>query len=117
DVVCPAEGMRARELLVRKTAGNVVELGSFLAVGWSPVWLLAGASDLVGGTKVDLRAPVTELRDAGVLAPDVDIGSFEELLTALEETSGVLADAVDVPPLDITSVRTSWQELKGQAAD
>jgi hypothetical protein len=22
---------------------------AFLAVGWSPVWLLAGASDLVGG--------------------------------------------------------------------
>ena len=41
-----------RELLVRKTAGNVVELSSFLAVGWSPLWLLAGASDLVGGTKV-----------------------------------------------------------------
>jgi hypothetical protein len=37
--------------------------------------------------------------------------------TALEQTSGVLADAVDVPPLDITSVRTSWQELQRQAAD
>ena len=115
--VYPAQEMPARELLIRKTAGNVVELSSFLAVGWSPVWLLAGASDLVGGTKVYLRALVTELRDAGVLAPDADVGSFEELLTALEETSGVLADAVDVPPLDITSVRTSWQELQRQAAD
>ena len=115
--IYPAQEMPARELLIRKTAGNVVELSSFLAVGWSPVWLLAGASDLVGGTKVYLRTLVTELRDAGVLAPDADVGSFEELLTALEETSGVLADAVDVPPLDITSVRTSWQELQRQAAD
>jgi len=115
--VYPAEEMPVRELLVRKAAGNVVELGSFLAVGWSPVWLLAGASDLVGGTKVYLRALVTELRDAGVLAPDADVASFEELLSALEDTSGLLADTVDVPPLNITSVRTSWQELQRQAAD
>jgi hypothetical protein len=29
----PAEEIGARDLLVRKTAGNVVELGSFVAVG------------------------------------------------------------------------------------
>ena len=46
--VYPAQEMPVRELLVRKTAGNVVELSSFMAVGWSPVWLLAGAADLVG---------------------------------------------------------------------
>ena len=115
--VYPAQEMPVRELLIRKTAGNVVELSSFLAVGWSPVWLLAGASDLVGGTKVYLQALVTELRDAGVLAPEVDVTSFEELLSVLEGTSGVLADTVDVPPLNITSVRTSWQELRRQATD
>jgi hypothetical protein len=115
--VYPAEEMPVRELLVRKTAGNAVEVSSFLAIGWSPVWLLAGASDLVGGTKVYLRALVTELRDAGVLAPDADVATFEELLTALEDTSGLLADTVDVPPLNVPSVRTSWQELKRQAAD
>ena len=115
--VYPAQEMPVRELLVRKTAGNAVELSSFLAVGWSPVWLLAGASDLVGGTKVYLRALVTELRDAGVLAEDADVASFEELLTTLEDTSGVLADTVDVPPLNVSSVRTSWQELQRQAAD
>src|SRR5215212_517441 len=115
--VFPTEEMRARELLARKTAGNVVELGSFLAVGWSPVWLLAGASDLVGGTKVYLRALVTELQDAGLLAPEANVASFEELLSTLEDTSGLLADTVDVPPLNIASLRTSWQELQRQAAD
>ena len=115
--VYPTEEMPVRELLVRKTAGNAVEIASFLAVGWSPVWLLAGASDLVGGSKVYLRVLVTELRDAGVLAPDADVASFEELLSALEGASGVLADTVDVPPLNVPSVRTSWQELQRQAAD
>src|SRR3712207_405790 len=115
--VYPAQEMPVRELLVRKTAGNVLELSSFVAVGWSPVWLLAGASDLVGGTKVYLRTLVKELREAGVLAPDADVASFEELMTALEDTSGVLADTVDVPPLNVPSLRTSWRELRQQAAD
>jgi hypothetical protein len=115
--VYPAQEMPVRELLVRKTAGNVVELSSFMAVGWSPVWLLAGASDLVGGTKVYLRTLVRELRDEGLLAPDADVASFEELLTELENTSGVLADTVDVPPLNVSSVRTSGQELQRQVAD
>jgi hypothetical protein len=115
--VYPAQEMPVRELLVRKTAGNVVELSSFVAVGWSPVWLLAGTSDLVGGTKVYLRTLVSELRDAGVIAPDADVASFEELLTVLEDTSGVLADTVDVPPLNVPGLRTSWEELRQQAAD
>src|ERR671911_776118 len=115
--VYPTEEMRVRELLVRKAAGNAIELSSFLAVGWSPVWLLAGASDLIGGTKVYLRVLATELQDTGVLSAEEDVASFEELLTALEGTSGVLADTVDVPPLNISSVRTSWQELRRQVAD
>jgi hypothetical protein len=115
--VYPAQEMPVRELLVRKTAGNVVELSSFVAVGWSPVWLLAGASDLVGGTKVYLRTLVSELQDEGVLAPDADVASFEELLTVLEGTSGMLADSVDVPPLNLTGLRTSWQELQRRVAD
>jgi hypothetical protein len=115
--VYPSEEMQARELLVRKTAGNAVEIASFLAVGWSPVWLLAGASDIVGGSKVYLRALVSELREAGVLSAKDDTSSFEELLSALEGTSGVLADTVDVPPLNVAGVRTSWQELQMQAAD
>ena len=115
--VFPTEEMRARELLARKTAGNVVEIGSFLAVGWSPVWLLAGASDLIGGSKAYLRVLVTELKDDGVLAAEENVATFEELLTALEGTSGVLADTVDVPPLNVAGVRASWQELRRQAAD
>jgi hypothetical protein len=67
--------------------------------------------------KAYLRALLEELRDAGVLAADAEVASFEELSTALEGTSGVLAATVDVPPLNVPSVRTSWQELQRQAAD
>jgi hypothetical protein len=108
--IYPSEEMPARELLVRKTAGNAVEIAGFMAVGWSPVWLLAGASDLAGGSKVYLRALVTELRDADEFPAEEDVSSFEELLSAL-------ADTVDVPPLNVAGVRTSWQELQRQAAE
>src|SRR3954470_17102674 len=42
----------AKELAVRKTAGNVLELGSIAAFGFSPLWLLAGASDVIQGSRV-----------------------------------------------------------------
>ena len=42
----------AGELATRKTAGNVVELGSIAAVGFSPLWLLAGASDVLHGSRL-----------------------------------------------------------------
>ena len=72
--------------------------------GWSPVWFLAGASDLVSGSKIYLRALVAELQDAVVLAADADVASFEELMSAVEGTSGVLADTVEVPLLNVPSV-------------
>src|ERR687891_2028354 len=58
-----------RKLAVRKGAGNVVELGSILAFGLSPLWLLAAAADISRGTRVYLDALADELRDAGVIAP------------------------------------------------
>ncbi len=115
--VYPSEEMPARELLVRKTAGNAVEIAGFLAVGWF-AGLAPGRCFRSGRWFEGLPAGlVTELQDAGVLAQEKDVASFEELWSALEGTSGVLADTVDVPPLNVPSVRTSWQELNRQAAD
>jgi hypothetical protein len=109
--VAPAGALPAQALLVRKTAGNAIELASFLAVGWSPLWLLAAAADLTGGTRVYLRALVAELRGAGVLPTDSTIASVEELLTTLEHSSGLIADTIDMPPLNVREMRASWQAL------
>ena len=61
----PTDAMPVRELAVRKVAGNAVELLSFAAVGWSPVWLLAAAADVTGGTHLYLRTFVDDLRREG----------------------------------------------------
>ncbi len=110
--VFPGETIPVQELFIRKSAGNVIEAASFLAVGWSPVWLLAAASDLIGGTRTYLRTLVLELKQAGVLPQDANVSSFDELLTVLEGTSGTLGDTIVVLPLTVRDMRTSWQMLQ-----
>lgn len=113
--VFPSESVDVRELALRKTAGNVLEVASFVAVGWSPLWLLAGAADLTGGTRTYLRALVAELRRDGLLPAEADIASVAELLRALEGTSEVMATTIDVPPLNLVEMRRSWQALQHNA--
>jgi hypothetical protein len=105
------------DLLKRKTAGNVVELGSIAAFGFSPLWLLAAASDISHGSRVYLTALVTELKRAGVLADDAELGTVDELLGALEGASGTTARLVDLPPLELAELRASLEELRSSASE
>jgi hypothetical protein len=105
------------ELAVRKGAGNVVELGSILAFGFSPLWLLAATSDVTRGSRVYLRELVAELKAAGVIDENADVGSVDELLAVLEGTSGRTARLVDLPPFELEELRTSLRELREEASD
>jgi hypothetical protein len=105
------------EVAVRKGAGNVAELGSILAFGFSPLWLLAATADITRGSRVYLRELVEELKAAGVIAAGADVGSVDELLAVLEGTSGRTARLIDLPPLEVEELRTSLQELRAGASD
>jgi hypothetical protein len=111
------EAMPVGELMTRKLAGNALELAGFLALGWSPVWLLAAAADVSNGTRAYLRVLVDELKQTGALSADADVASVEQLLDALEQTSGKAADAIDVPPLNVPELRRSLAELQAHAND
>lgn len=115
--VSAADDLPVNRLVVRKAAGNVIELAGFLASGWSPLWLLAAAADLTGGTRAYLGALVAELKATNVVPPDVKIESVEELLAVLEGTSALLADTVDVPPLEVAELRHTWQSLRAQLTE
>jgi hypothetical protein len=106
----------AGEIAVRKTAGNVVELGSIAAFGFSPLWLLAAASDVAHGTRTYLDALVGELKAAGVMAQEAEVTSVEELLHAFERGSGTAAALIDVPPLELAELRRSLAELRDSVA-
>jgi hypothetical protein len=101
-----------RKLAARKTAGNAVELGSILAFGLSPLWLLAAAADVTRGARVYLDALVRELKAAGVIAASVDPKSVDDLLATLEGASGATARLIDIPPLELTALRRSLDEFR-----
>jgi hypothetical protein len=114
----PAEPpeISAAEITKRKAAGNVVELGSIFAFGFSPLWLLAAASDVAHGSRIYLAALVTELKRADVIAEDRHIDTVDELLETLESASGRTARLIDIPPLELAELRATLEELRGDAA-
>jgi hypothetical protein len=109
-----AEELAAKELAIRKGAGNVVELGSIAAFGFSPLWLLAAASDLLRGSRTYLETLVAELKLAGVLAEDVEVTSVDELLGVLERGTGRTARLIDIPPVELAELRISIGELAAE---
>lgn len=113
----PPEEPAVGELAKRKTAGNVVELGSIAAFGFSPLWLLAAASDVSRGSRVYLQALVGELKQAGFLSEQAELGTVDALLGAFEGATGTTARLVDVPPLEVADLRASLAELRSSASD
>lgn len=105
----------AEEITKRKATGNVVEIGSIAAFGFSPLWLLAAAADVAHGSRVYLAAFVEELKRAGVLGEEREIGTVDELLETLESASGRSAGLLDVPPLELAQLRASLAEFREDA--
>jgi hypothetical protein len=115
--VLPPDEVTAQELAVRKAAGTGIEMAGLMFLGWSPLWLFAATADLTGGTRTYLHVLVSELRRDGLLPEDADIASVDELLDTLEDTSGLVAESLDVPPLNVDDLRASWQDLRQHATE
>lgn len=113
--VFPDDSIPVAELAARKAAGNAVELIGFAVSGWSPVWMLAAASDVAGGTRLYLDVLVGELKAINCIPADLQIESVSELLRWLEGSSGALSDTIDMPPLNVEQMRETWQLLQSQA--
>ncbi len=111
--VLPPRDIGVQELTIRKAAGT----GIGLAFGWLPLWLFAVAADLSGGTRIYLQVLVSELKRDNVLHEEAEITSLEELLDTLEGTSGMMANVLDEPPLNVAEMRTSWQEMRQHATE
>ena len=111
----PMQDMSGQELIQRKVAGNFVEAFSVFTVGFSPLWFLAAASDVTGGTRVYLDAFVRELKKADILPDDTDVSSVDDLLAALDRTVGQAADTIDIPPTAIADMRDSVELLRENA--
>lgn len=103
-------------LAVRKGAGNALELGSIAAFGFSPLWILAAAADVTRGSRTYLNTLVSELVNEGVLREGTEFTSVDELLASLEGVSGSSARLIDIPPLEVTALRRSLEDMRADAA-
>ena len=111
--VLPPRDIGVQELAMRKAAGT----GVGYAIGWLPLWLFAATADITGGTRTYLHVLVSELKSADVLQEDAEITSLEELLNTLEGTSGLVAEVLDEPPLNVDDMRSSWQQMRQHATE
>lgn len=112
-----AEEPSAGRVAVKKGVGNAVEFGSIAAFGFSPLWLLAGASDILNGSRVYLRALEAELVTAGILRDGTTFASVDDLLKSVQGISGTTASTIDMPPIEIAELTRSLGELRHSASE
>ncbi len=101
----PAEAGQAEAFLVRRTAGNVLELAGIAAFHASPVWVLAALADLSGAGRDLIGEIAAELQDEGLLERGRQFSTADDLLDGIEATAGRLAEIVNTPPLDAAGLR------------
>lgn len=116
-----SSGITANEVDVgrmatQKAVGNVAEVGAIAAFGFSPLWLLAAAADLMNGSRTYLRALEMELAATGLLSPDARFTSLDQLMGALEGTAADSARMIDMPPLELQALKRAVAELATDAA-
>ena len=101
--------------LVRRTAGNAIELLGIVAFRASPVWALAALADVSGAGRRLIPEIAAALKAEGLIDSDADVTTVDQLLEGLEGTSGRLAETVNTPPLDVKGLRDEWDAIKREA--
>jgi len=110
--VFPGEEKLSEDFLVRRTAGNGIELIGILAFRASPVWVLAALADASGAGRHLIREITGSLKDEGLLERDTEFSTVDQMLDGLEASAGRLASTINTPPLDVASLREEWQSVR-----
>ena len=105
----------ADNFLLRRSAGNALEVAGIVAFRASPVWILAALADLSGVGRLLIPEIAAALKAEKLLDEDAQVASVDQLLDGLERTSARLATTVNTPPLDVPGLRREWQALKEEA--
>src|SRR5882762_3728365 len=113
--VYSAEGTLPDNFLARRTAGNAVEVLGIVAFRASPVWILAALADLCGMGRHLIPEISDALKAQGLLEPDAQFATVDQMLDGLERTSSRLAATINTPPLDVAGLRQEWEALREDA--
>ena len=108
----PSETKLAEDFLLRRTAGNGLELIGVLTFRASPVWVMAALADISGAGRQLIAEIAAEMKKEGLLAADAEVSTVEQMLDGLERTAGRVAETVNTPPLDVQALRQEWAEIR-----
>jgi len=102
----------SEEFLLRRTAGNGIEMIGVLAFRASPVWVLAALADASGAGRFLIREISDALKEEGLLDRGTEFGTVDQMLDGLESSAGRLASAINTPPMDVASLREEWKNVR-----
>jgi hypothetical protein len=103
------------DFLVRRTAGNAIEVLGIVAFRASPVWVLAAMADVCGMGRTLIPEIADALKEQNLLDKDAQFTSVDQVLDGLERTASRLASTVNTPPLDVAGLRQEWEALRRDA--
>lgn len=110
--VFPTESRLAEDFLLRRTAGNGLEMIGLLTFRASPVWVLAALADLSGAGRALINEISESLREEGLISKDSRPETMNQVLDALEDGAGRAAEAINTPPLNIGQLREEWSAIQ-----
>lgn len=114
--VYPADSQAMSDFLLRRTAGNGVELAGILAFRVSPVWIMAALADISGAGRQVVQEIAEALKEEGLLARESRFENIDQILDGLEQTAGRAADLINAPPLDVPALRREWVAFRESAS-
>ena len=112
----PDEEKLSEDFLVRRAAGNGIELMGILTFRASPVWVLAALADASGAGRFLVREITASLKAEGLLEQGTQVNTVDEMLVGLEASAGRMAATINTPPLDVKTLRQEWNALRGDLA-
>lgn len=112
----PAGNALPSDFIVRRTAGNALEVAGVVAFRASPVWVLAALADVSGAGRHLVAEIAAELQREKLLDPGETFDTVDQILDGLEHTSARLAEACNTPPLDAASLRAEWTAFRQDVA-
>ena len=100
----------------RKLLGSSLEAAGLLTMHFSPVWVFAIASDTARGGQVFVQRLVQQLKENGVIDPQSNPQTIEQILLSIQDVSHRSAAAIDTPPLSKQEIQDLADELRISAA-
>ncbi|MGH9627702.1 MAG: hypothetical protein ACRD7E_05095 [Bryobacteraceae bacterium] len=112
----PSETKLAEDFLIRRTAGNGLEIVGVLAFHASPVWVMAALADVTGAGRKLIQEIAASLQQEGLLEADASFENVDQMLDGLEKSAARVSEAFNTPPLDVEGLRREWAEIRNQVA-